>query len=70
MIFKKRNKTVIGKKEVNSLINLNENKENLLLKNIILDNGKFNLDKKNKIFNSQINYNDNLETDNEIKKNK
>ena len=66
--IQKRNKTVIGKKEVNSLINLNENKENLLLKNIILDNGKFNLDKKNKIFNSQINYNDNLETDNEIKK--
>ena len=65
--IQKRNKTVIGKKEVNSLINLNENKENLLLKNIILDNGKL-IEKKNKIFNSQINYNDNLETDNEIKK--
>jgi hypothetical protein len=47
---------------------LNENKENIILKNIILDNGKFNLEKKNSIFNSQINYNDNVETDNEIKK--
>ena len=66
--IQKRNKTVIGKKEVNSLINLNENKENLMLKNIILDNGKYNIEKNNNIFNSQINYNDNEETDNVIKK--
>lgn len=63
----KRNKTVIGKKEVNSLINLNENKENIIPKNSILDNGKYNLDKNN-IFSSQINYNDEEETEKAIKK--
>lgn len=63
--IQKRNKTVIDKKEVNSLINMNENNDNLILKNKILDNGKYYLSKNNNIFNSQINYNDNDSVEND-----
>ena len=79
--LQKRNKTVIGKKELNSmkeetyLYNLDENKENLILKNTgIFNFGKLNLkNSKDNFMNHNINNlnqnkNDEIEKDKEINK--